>query len=191
MKNYLILLKNHEKSKEFSQVALSSAKNFNWTIEIFDAINGHEFALSDFNIFPTKISKKCNRAFDRPGVVGCFLSHYNLWLKCLKLNEPIGIFEHDVIFQKSYLNSIKFVEVLRLDKLSKGKDHGTGFWWEGSHAYFITPVGAKKLLSWTVNNGAWPVDVILGSKVVNIEFDDNNLIMLNNLSKQFSLTRNF
>jgi hypothetical protein len=31
----------------------------------------------------------------RPGVLGCFYSHYRLWQKCIDLNEPIFIFEDD------------------------------------------------------------------------------------------------
>ena len=31
----------------------------------------------------------------RPGVVGCFASHYSLWELCLKLDETICILEHD------------------------------------------------------------------------------------------------
>ena len=32
----------------------------------------------------------------RPGVIGCFYSHYNLWKKCIELEQPIMIFEDDV-----------------------------------------------------------------------------------------------
>jgi GR25 family glycosyltransferase involved in LPS biosynthesis len=39
----------------------------------------------------------------RPGVLGCFYSHYRLWQKCVELNEPIFIFEDDVIFKRSYI----------------------------------------------------------------------------------------
>ena len=33
-----------------------------------------------------------------PGVIGCFYSHYTLWARCVKLDEPIMIFEDDVKF---------------------------------------------------------------------------------------------
>ena len=36
----------------------------------------------------------------RPGVIGCFYSHYRLWQKCIELDEPILVFEDDVIFDK-------------------------------------------------------------------------------------------
>jgi len=190
MKNFIIILKNNKISEFYGNNAMESGKKYNWNLETFNAISGKEVSLSDYNLKATSSSKKCNSAFNRPGVVGCFLSHYNLWIKCLTLNEPIGIFEHDVVFQKSFPNNVKFEEVLRLDQLSKGKNHGTGDWWEGSHAYIITPLGAKKLVNWVTTNGAWPSDVILGTNVVKIQFDKNALISLDNSSKEHSLTTN-
>ena len=40
----------------------------------------------------------------RPGVIGCFYSHYALWRKCIDLGEPIMIFEDDVKFYRKYFN---------------------------------------------------------------------------------------
>ena len=31
------------------------------------------------------------------GEVGCFLSHYNLWKKCIELNVPLCILEDDAV----------------------------------------------------------------------------------------------
>ena len=39
-----------------------------------------------------------------PGVRGCFYSHYNLWKKCVELNEPIIIFEDDIVIRRPFLN---------------------------------------------------------------------------------------
>jgi glycosyl transferase family 25 len=38
----------------------------------------------------------------RLGVMACFHSHYRLWKKCAELNEPILIFEDDVIFERGW-----------------------------------------------------------------------------------------
>jgi len=189
MKHFIVVLKNNKISEFYSKNAFESAKKFNWDLKIFDAVDGNRESLSDYNLKTNIISKKSSSAFSRPGVVGCFLSHYKLWLKCLELNESIGIFEHDIIFQKPFSINIKFNELLRLDKLSKGKEHGTGDWWEGSHAYLITPTGSKKLIDWVTKNGAWPSDVILGTKILKIEFNNDNLISLDKSSKNYSLTK--
>jgi glycosyl transferase family 25 len=37
-----------------------------------------------------------------PGVKGCFYSHYRLWKKCVELNEPILIFEDDIVLTRSF-----------------------------------------------------------------------------------------
>jgi GR25 family glycosyltransferase involved in LPS biosynthesis len=38
-----------------------------------------------------------------PGVKGCFYSHYRLWQKCVELNEPIIIWEDDIVLKRSYI----------------------------------------------------------------------------------------
>jgi GR25 family glycosyltransferase involved in LPS biosynthesis len=47
----------------------------------------------------------------RPGVIGCFYSHYRLWQKCIELDEPILIFEDDVIFERNFI-PVDWKEVL-------------------------------------------------------------------------------
>lgn len=49
----------------------------------------------------------------RPGVVGCFYSHYALWQKCMDLQEPIMIFEDDVKFYRGY-SPVEWEDVLVL-----------------------------------------------------------------------------
>jgi len=46
------------------------------------------------------IDEKDVPKLSRPGVIGCFYSHYNLWKRCVELNEPIMIFEDDVKFYR-------------------------------------------------------------------------------------------
>jgi GR25 family glycosyltransferase involved in LPS biosynthesis len=51
------------------------------------------------------------------GVLGCFLSHYSLWKKCVKNNIPIGVLEYDAIFIRELPKDIleKFDDYLNLD----------------------------------------------------------------------------
>ena len=99
----------------------------------------------------------------RPGVVGCFYSHYNLWKKCVDLNEPIMIFEDDVKFYRKY-SPVEFegVLILSLGKSSYMRDpqktyleNPTGvpqikkwrnFSMPGASGYAITPDAAKGLI---------------------------------------------
>ena len=188
MKSFVIILKDHEKSEAFGQVALASGNSHGWDLERFNAIDGRKCQLSDFGLTQPTTPKKVKRYFERPGVVGCFLSHYSLWKRCLELNQTIGIFEQDVIFQRPLPSNLNFIDVLRLDRFHEGKNHGTGRWWEGTHGYFITPAGAAKLLNWVAHRGIWNADMMLGTDVVDIQFNDDGLIILDNNSKEYSLT---
>ena len=51
------------------------------------------------------------------GVLGCFLSHYFLWKKCLNSNTPIGVLEYDAILIRELPNNILelFTDYLNLD----------------------------------------------------------------------------
>lgn len=115
---------------------------------------------------------------ERPGVRGCFLSHWQLWLHCVRLNEPIGIFEHDVLFEKSPSFENDFEHVLKLEGFDLKPSRPAGTWYEGARAYIITPAGAAKLIEWVRTNGCLPADVAIGNDVVNIVLEDNALVSL-------------
>lgn len=70
----------------------------------------------------------------RPGVVGCFYSHYSLWEKCVELDEPIMIFEDDVKLYREW-NPVEFEGVLIL---SLGK---SSFLSEPNKTYLENPTG--------------------------------------------------
>jgi hypothetical protein len=77
----------------------------------------------------------------RPGVVGCFYSHYSLWEKCVQLGEPIMIFEDDVKFYRGW-NPISFTGVLIL---SLGK---SSFLTEPNKTYLENPTGVPRAVPW-------------------------------------------
>lgn len=77
----------------------------------------------------------------RPGVVGCFYSHYALWEKCVQLNEPIMIFEDDVKFYRGY-EPVDFKGVLIL---SLGK---SSFMRNPQKDYLESPSGIPKAMPW-------------------------------------------
>jgi GR25 family glycosyltransferase involved in LPS biosynthesis len=77
----------------------------------------------------------------RPGVVGCFYSHYALWQKCMDLGEPIMIFEDDVKFYRGW-NPVAFTGVLIL---SLGK---SSFLSEPNKTYLENPSGVPCAMPW-------------------------------------------
>ena len=181
MNSYIIILKDNLKSEKFGKLAIESAKQLQWNVERFDGIDGRKVNNETFksmNLFINQENKKCRTSFERPGVRGCFLSHYALWKKCLEKNQNIGIFEDDVFFYKQPPIK-KFTDILKLEKLQQGKKYAAGDWWEGAHAYIISPKGAEKLINWTLKNGILPADMMLGTNILDIEFDDSNCVKLN------------
>ena len=176
MKNFVICLENHKNGQAWLPKVLESANQFGWDIEVFPGINGLTVNWDSYNIKIDCRSKKSLRDMARPGVKGCFLSHWYLWQKCVNLKSNIGIFEYDVIFKKS-APTIFPADVIKLDGFKPSKPSpATGHWWGGAHAYIITPVGAKKLLDWTNRWGANPADIMIGDNVVDIAFDLNNRV---------------
>jgi GR25 family glycosyltransferase involved in LPS biosynthesis len=88
-----------------------------------------------------EIGEKDKGKLSRPGVIGCFYSHYNLWDKCVELNEPIMIFEDDVKFFRKY-EPVDFQDVLIL---SLGKN---SFYDEPFKTYLENPSGTPKSVEW-------------------------------------------
>jgi len=87
------------------------------------------------------IGEKDKGKLSRPGVIGCFYSHYNLWKKCISLGEPIMIFEDDVKFFRGY-TPVAFDGVLIL---SLGKSSYMG---EPQKTYLENPTGLAQARKW-------------------------------------------
>lgn len=183
-KSFVIVLDNHPWGQEMANDAISTGTSFGWTIEKFSAVDGRTVnmntCLSDHGLRLYDGAKKHRAAMQRPGVFGNLLSHFNLWKLCLQLNEPIGCFEHDIIFHGSPDKiDMRFSDLLKLDRSRLMKNYGTGNCYQGVYAYIIKPSGAKKLLDWSYKNGVTSADVMVGDGILNIAFDDNNLISFN------------
>ena len=97
-----------------------------------------------------------------PGEQGCFYSHYRLWQKCVELNEPIAIWEDDIVLVRPYV-PVEWKDILILALGHPGKtekyrhylDNPTGEYiaadyyqssMPGCCGYAIKPDAAKKLL---------------------------------------------
>lgn len=113
----------------------------------------------DFNGNP--IDEKDRSKAYRPGVMGCFYSHYRLWKRCSELNEIIGIFEDDVNVIRPLvpvdfedilvvvLGARKKARYLHYLENPQGKCHAAEYInrsMPGTVGYLITPDAANKLL---------------------------------------------
>lgn len=171
-KTFVIAIKGHAVSEKQLQDCLDSGKKYGWHIETFWGVDGRTITDNTWTtegIFP-RLDKP---TMTKPGVQGCFLSHWNLWKKCVDLNEPIIILEHDAIIQ-NFWNPIKIDNsVIKLHRYYKQKnpkyDDDSGLWSPSGHAYCILPIHAKKLIEFVKRHGAFEADRLLGNKVVEVE----------------------
>lgn len=185
MKSYIIRLSEFPNSVEWSKKAYNSAKQHNWDVHFFEGSNGQKETLADYNIKINKKHKKSSTSFLRLGTVGCFLSHYRLWKMCIELNDPICILEHDIIVN-NFFPKLKFKDVLKLYKGPETKPIYLGKWWASGAAYCITPQGANKLIKFAELEGAMPADVMLNTGIVDIEFNNNTIVSIEQNSFSFT-----
>lgn len=94
-----------------------------------------------WKIYEKKLVGNDKEKMKRPGVVGCFYSHYGLWRRCVELNEPIMIFEDDVKFYRGW-TPVDWEGVLIL---SLGK---SAFLNEPYKTYLENPTGAPQPMPW-------------------------------------------
>lgn len=168
-KTFVIAIKDHPISEKQLQDCLDSATKFNWKIKTFWGVNGKTITDDTWKsegIFPRLDKPTMHRA----GVQGCFLSHWSLWKKCLELNEPIIILEHDAVIQ-NFWSPIEINEaVIKLHRYYKQKtpkyDDDSGLWSPSGHAYCILPSHATILINFVKEKGAFEVDRIIGDKVL-------------------------
>jgi|TARA_R110000782_G_scaffold194978_4_gene284570 GR25 family glycosyltransferase involved in LPS biosynthesis len=186
-KGYIIHLKNHQKSVEWSNHALTTGQKFGWKLELYDGVDGTKEKLEDYKVKIYPHNKKCVRLLSRPGTQGCFLSQYKLWKKCFKENKEICVFEHDVVFKKPFSIEQEFSDILKFEGFQPTKPMPVGQWWEGARAYCLKPSGAKKLLDFVKHKGAMPADWCINNGILDVKFDLNNKVTFD--SKKFSFTK--
>ena len=168
-KTFVIAIKGHPVSESQLQDCLASAKKFNWNVEVFWGVDGRY--ISDQTWKNEEIFVRTDKpTIHRAGVRGCFLSHWSLWKKCIELNEPIIILEHDAVIQKKWELIELGDSIVKLHRHYAGKkvkyDVDSGNWSKSGHAYCISPFHAKILIEFVRRVGAYEVDIIMGDKVI-------------------------
>lgn len=186
-KGYIIYLKNHNSSVEWAQQALASGRALGWDLELYEGVDGRTTSIEQHGLALYKHSKKSLRLMQRPGTLGCFLSQYSLWNRCVEQNQDICIFEHDVVFKKSFEACDPTFDVLKFEGFRPAKSMPVGQWWEGARAYILTPQGAKKIVKWIQQFGAMPADWCLNNGIVNVVFDHAGRVSFD--QKKFSFTK--
>jgi GR25 family glycosyltransferase involved in LPS biosynthesis len=140
------------------------------------------------------------------GAKGCFHSHYRLWQHCVEINEPIMIFEDDIVVLNNYID-VDFQEVLILSinfdwgpliekwqpylKKSNNFKEAVPFtekFMPGTSGYIIKPVAAKKLLD-TYTDTYITVDIAMNADVIIMEIHPQLIGRSKTMDEKESLVR--
>lgn len=204
MKAFVITLKNNSYSEKSANNCIESAKKFKFYIKKFYGVDkehandvmgyyGLKWTWANNNLGKITCQKTGLTHFpyttsDLRAKIGCSMSHYLLWKKCIELDEPILILEHDAIFLRE-LPNFKFKGICQINDPAGATRKGT--WWSqqminrnnigvhektwittenernipdglaGNSAYVIKPWAAEELLNKFHNIGVWPNDAMM------------------------------
>jgi hypothetical protein len=171
-KTFVIAIKDHPVSERQLQDCLTSAKKFNWNVEVFWGVNGN--TLTDHSWLDIDVKPLLNKpTMNRKGTWGCFFSHWKLWNLCVELNEPIIVLEHDAIIQESWRPIEIDNSMIKLHRYYKQKnpkyDDDSGTWSPSTHAYCILPSHAQRLINFATTVGGYETDRMMGSNVLPVD----------------------
>jgi len=203
LNGYIIRLAGVKLSEDLARDCIEAGEKHGVQIEPFAGINGHvaDPILESLELKPFKVKSKASK----PGVKGCFLSHYFLWKKCVTLNHPIAIFEHDGLLMRDVPKNIldRFDDVLNLDPYDQFSNNYEqhikldsllviqeynnpkckpntlhGEYLRGAYAYIIKPHAAQNLIDSCHKHGYLPADHQIGKNLVKIQTTFPNLARL-------------
>ena len=210
MKAFIIHLSKIQSSLESAKQLQNDLKSIDIDAELFEGTYGNEaeeiFKKENRTVHPISfkglpIDDHYISKTSRPGVMGCFYSHYRLWKKCVELNETICIFEDDVKIIRPLI-PVEFEDILILTLGARKSDRYKHYLEEhsdtpkaeyyhnssmpGTTGYLISPAAAEKLLN-TYKETFLASDNAINVMVVDIKIH-NKLVGTANLEKK-SLTR--
>jgi glycosyl transferase family 25 len=227
MKAYVIYLSGDEFSVKMTKDAVASLEKFNIEYELFDGVLGRE-GINVLKSFGAKPSVHVNQREWTNGTIGCLASHYVLWDKCSKQNEPFLIIEQDGVVirdPRELLPDIK--KVCHLDAYlpfeniikTEGYNHfdvynsnlenympgisrhpnnvfynnsnKTGSTFRGTYGYIITPDGAKDILNFIANHGAFPSDRCLCVNATHLQKANSSYVRLNPFFENLNIQRKY
>lgn len=137
-------------------------------VQFYSGIDGTGKDLIIYNYHSIlELIKKTNTTVTQ-AELACFLSHFLLWVKCVELDEPIVILEHDAIMLQQYLyhpffNIISYlgcIEQMRDEQFipqypmpPQGQLNPNFRFILRAHAYAIDPMIARQLVAKVIKYG--------------------------------------
>ena len=108
MRTFIITLKQVEFSQKMAEECRETAREVGYKpdIETFWGVYGREWRKHLPKTANTFSYRKGDTSTDP--IACCFTSHYLLWEKCIEINEPILILEHDAKFDSNIPDDLDF-----------------------------------------------------------------------------------
>lgn len=109
MKTHIIYLKGNEFSETMVKDAIKSLNKFGIEFELFNGIVGRKGieVLKEHNIKPSAHVESSDWT---DGTIGCLASHYLLWERCSRQNQPFLILEQDAVLIRDPREILHLVE---------------------------------------------------------------------------------
>ena len=196
MKSFHIILEGHTLGENLGYKNIEIAKSFGLDAHMHPGVKITKTFEEEFNSYG--ITKIASLEAKLKGQQGCFLAHFQLWQKCLDLNESIVICEHDGVFIRNIPTNLEFTDILRLDTFEHWKtdynfkiekslkdpitvqilptDYQTHY--VGYYGYIISPQGAKKLIKRAQRKGIKSVDRFIDKQFVDIKSVSASIVRL-------------
>jgi GR25 family glycosyltransferase involved in LPS biosynthesis len=171
MRNFVITIRDNEKSEDAAQRCVMSGERFGMDIEFYEAttpINTDVYEALNEKKIP--VSGFQNNKFSREdNTIAAFLSHHSIWEFCADTGEEVTIFEHDAILVDQ-IPDLDYNGCISFGKPSYGNFNNppnlgknrlvSKRYFPGAHAYRMKPNAAKVLIE-TARFSAQPTDVYL------------------------------
>jgi len=205
VKAYVITIRGHAYSEGCASRCIDSAAQFGVEVERFDAVAG-ELAVRNLMescslrwTWPafapslcmyTGLKQHVYRTHDHYTRMGCALSHFLLWQRCIAAEEPILILEHDAVFLRGLPALPEKFGAIMLNNPKNATPRGA--WWKerieakgegvhektvvfedgrpdglaGNSAYVISSSAARTCVHLYERIGMWPNDATLCRQMV-------------------------
>ena len=186
MKAFIIYLKEVQSTIDSALECKRTAREYGldaWLMEGFTPSRADQF-IKEQNLKPYLPGPKLFKIkWQKGGVRGCMISHYHVWKKCIELDQPIVVLEHDSrVVSETY--TADFEDVLHLDahrfeqdpdrdkdpvvqdfvNVRKGENQLMG-----TYGYVIKPHAAKRLIQGAHEDGITASDMFVKDKYVRIQ----------------------
>jgi GR25 family glycosyltransferase involved in LPS biosynthesis len=171
MKNYVIAIRDIDRSMQAAQRCIESGARHGVDIEVFDAVTPRNTDVLQFLREEEMSIEGFKEIYSRlENCVAAFASHYTLWKMCSQSKNEFTIFEHDSIIVDTIPENIPYDKVINLGKPSYGRYNTpqklgvnplvSKRYFPGAHAYRLNSKGADILIQ-QAKRHARPTDVFL------------------------------